>query len=263
MPLLGLLLIFVIGVCVLALNRKYYKYLISQFVVIITLAFVYGFIIAYIFTVQYSVLVSSMDGLERYMGSMAIMIILWLLSLMYAANDYWQNGRKQIICICLVSSLIIRCYPVYGETMFNIYNPTTISFKEWIRPDAESEANKLAMFTEEESRILFINQKDKDNKFGAGSEYWIEYYMVPRELGSALSSFNTDEDEAYKDFLTQYCTVDQLKTMISRSDYVYVLFTNQDFETMYGELFPVNSLKNGTLFKVNKEILVPIDTKEE
>ena len=251
--LIGLAVVFLVAISIAALKKEYIKHAVSQACAMIFVMFIYGFMVAYIFTVQYSSLLSDMNGLERYMGSVVIMALVWLMGMVFAAGSYWQNNTKQIVSLCVLSSLLIRSYPVYGETMFNIYNVSTISFREGVRPFAEKHAEKLMEYTPEDAVILFVNQNTGENYSNTGVEYWINYFMVPRRLGSRVSSFSADKTKAGGIF-SVFCTKEQFGELISGSDYVYVMETDDTFWESYGEYFPERTDgSEGTLYEVIKD----------
>jgi hypothetical protein len=260
--LMGMLIIFITVICAVALKKEYIKHVAAQLLAVLTAVYVYSLVVAYIYATQYSSYISSLNGLERYMGSMVIMLLVWLMAFLFAADSYWQKSKAQLICVGLASALIIRCYPVYGETMFNIYDVSTMSFTRSVRPFAQEHADKIAPNTEEDARILFVNQLCDTNYSGSRIQYWITYFMPVRTPVYRAASFTTDKEVAEEQVLTAYATPEGFEALVLKSDYVYVLSTDDEFWEAYGDVFPERfDDDSGRLFKVtpdSDEILEPI-----
>ena len=86
--------------------------------------------------------------------------------------------------------------------------------------------------------------------------------MPIRKPASRAASFTIDKERADEEVLTSYATLEDFKSLIKNSDYVYVLSTDDEFWEVYGEVFPERFDDNsGRLFKVNVDsdtILEPI-----
>lgn len=244
-----LLLAFSAVISALTIVNKENKYsFLGQVGSIVAMVFIYGFIIALLFIKVYYLQLKNNDmmGLERFMGSLIIMVCLWLLSVVLLAGEYWIDEKKQYIAAFAVGVVLIQCMPLPGEAMLQpITNTEMISYKYVIRPIIQDHASIINDNTHDDAKILIIAQEDSENpsdfmNTGGAVRYWLHYFTVPRPRADIISTVSKGIDGKSE----QLFTYSELKLLLYEYDYVYIGNADDTFYDYYGELFDSTSFYN-------------------
>ena len=188
-----------------------------------------------------------MMGIERFIGTLVIMVCVWLLSIVFTSNDYWIDDMKQYMATGLVLLLMIKAVPLPGETMFSaIDNSNMLANRLYVRPAVKDHARIIIDWTPKSAKILIVAIEDEDNQSSLSSQawkYWTYYETVPRPVPDVL-------DTTLKN--NQNMGIEKLKLLIEEYDYVYIGYANQDFYAKYSMMFETGEYnETKALYKVN------------
>ncbi|MCK5128900.1 MAG: hypothetical protein KAQ68_03530 [Clostridiales bacterium] len=247
---LALMLLIMTVFCTLTIIRKERRSsFVAQSLSIVVMIIIYGFVISLLFIKQYHYFLVNHDmmGLERYMGSLLIMISVWLMSIVFTTNNTFIDDKKQIIAAMAVSLLLVRMMPLPGETMFSlISNSNMIANKYKVRPEIAEHTKIVNENTPEDATILIIAIDDENATINHRAwRYWMFYETAPRALPGIITSIKNKDDDG---LISQ----EDLIKQIGHYDYVYIGNANDEFYTNYGDLFDTNEIfKTKALFKNN------------
>ena len=243
--------------CVITIIKKAYRVsFVVQMLSIISMIVIYGFIISLIYIQEYLIFLKSSDmmGIERFTGTLIIMICIWLMALAFSQSDYYIDNKKQYIVSFLIAALLIKAVPLPGETMFSgITNPNMIANKYSIRPEVKNHSLLVMDNTPDDAEILIIALDESTNDDiiinSRAFRFWMYYDMVPRPLPGLIS--NLDAVKAM--------TKEKLLKMIDEFDYVYIANADDDFYALFGDMFDSeDNYKTKTLYINNRGMDKPL-----
>jgi hypothetical protein len=223
------------------------KSLIAQSVSIVLSIVMYGLIISVMFVTAYHrFLNDNMLGLDRFVGTIVIMVGIWLISLAFAETDYWAPQKKQYIASFLVLLLLIRIIPLPGETMFSSVNNSNMASNKYsIRPTVKEHSDIIKENTPEDSKTLIIAMEEMSPIIGGQAlQLWTYYENVPREK----PDFIGNTDLSYEEFIK----------IINGCDYVYIAFVNESFYEKYGNAFAGEPVFEKAVYKSEKGSQQPL-----
>jgi len=230
MPLWTLLLIIMGSAlfCILMfVKHDYKKSFTTQVITMVVIVIAYGFIIALLFTTSYHMYLEeqNMLGIERFIGTIVIMLCTWIMSLVFLSNDYWVDSKKQYIISFALFILLIPSFPLPGETMFSsITNINMNANKYTVRPIIKEHSDIINKYTPENARVLVINVDTEENPYQlniSAWRYWLFYETVPRSQPKVLYLSRND---IYVEMSSQ-----QLMEKLKSYHYLYIVYADEEF----------------------------------
>ncbi len=252
-----LILILSIFCALTTIKKKYRSSLIAQSISLVSIIYVYGLIMAILFITDYSAFFekSATAGIERFIGSVVIMVCIYLIAVAFS-SEYWIDNIKQYIAATVVSLLLITSVPPPGETMFALQtNANMIANKYYVRPTIREHAELIKANTPEYASILIIALNDDGVEINSHAwQYWMYYECVPRPKPGVLSSIYSEKNE------DGWMSTHRLEELIKFYDYVYIANVNDEFYLKYVSLFEYAAKRkqSGVLFKHEADTLTTL-----
>lgn len=240
---LGILILTLFAVLTI-INKKKRSSFVAQVITVVSCIGIYSLIIGLLYIkVYHRLLVSqNMMGMERYMGSVIIMVLVWLMSILYCGSQYFVSKKKQYFAALFVSLVMISCMPTPGELFFNsLTNNEMNAYKLAIKPTAQEHAKIINQNTPDDAKVLILAEESDESDFSnAATRQWIHYYIVPRPLPGMS---RVDNDFTYNDLLDK----------LVHYDYIYIGYGNDALYNSCSDLFGRVRNKTKALYRVDKE----------
>lgn len=261
--LLALLIGFIIIVSFILIKKHYRTTVLCQsfYMLLCILGYALLLIIAYI-TVFNRQEAEDFAAHHRYIGSIMIFVMIWLLGLIFTKDDIWLvTENKQILCFTAVMILLSRDAPIPGSAYhFNIRGESGTHI------NAANDAKWILSNTPCDARIYFIAQNNDDYFLNYWSiNVWLRYEIAPRYLNGDKYSLGSSYENTQDDYSLWNTTPEiWAQKLAEEYDYVYIYAADDEFRDNYSQLFePDTNLESNTLYRVHPDgdyLLEPVES---
>ena len=211
------------------------------FLIIITLiigALGYAFVmlVTYIFSfgeVEGPILAS----FNRYMSTYTLICILYVFSIFNYFNSLKDTKSVHLKTSMLLFAILVLLEPQFILLKYipEIKNNTPTAY--------ENQANIINNNTKENAKIFIISQEPTNGE-ALKMQYYLQYYINPRQVNFANYYLPTDQEN-----IEQYFN-DNIKNYLFEFDYLYLASINNNFTEEYKFLFKNDNISQQQLYKI-------------